>query len=82
LSLDLLVENGLVVDGSGNPWYRANIAVKQDRLVAISRSEVKDVKQVVDANGLVVSPGFIDMHSHSDLVLLAGPDAESKIRQG
>jgi len=82
LSVDLAIENGLVVDGTGNPWYRANVAVKNDKIVAVTRSEIKDAKQVLDAKGLVVSPGFIDMHSHSDLTLLAGADAESKIRQG
>jgi len=82
LSVDLAIENGLIVDGSGSPWYRANIAVKNDNILAVSPLHIRDARQVIDANGLVVSPGFIDMHSHSDLTLLAGADAQSKIRQG
>ena len=82
LSVDLVIENGFIVDGSGSPWYRANLAIKKDNIVAISPLDIKDARQVLDAKGLVVSPGFIDMHSHSDLTLLAGADAESKIRQG
>jgi len=82
LSVDIAIENGLVVDGTGNPSYRANVAVRNDRIAVVTRSEIRNARQVIDAKGLVVSPGFIDMHSHSDLTLLAGADAESKIRQG
>jgi N-acyl-D-amino-acid deacylase len=82
LGVDLAVENGFIVDGTGSPWCRVNVAVKGDRIAAITPLEIKDSKRVIDAKGLVVSPGFIDMHSHSDLTLLAGADAESKVRQG
>ena len=82
MSVDIAIENGLVVDGTGNPWYRANVALRNDRIAVVTRSEIRNARQVIDAKGLVVSPGFIDMHSHSDLTLLAGADAESKIRQG
>ena len=82
MSVDLLIENGFIVDGTGNPWYRANIGVKDDGISAITSFEMKDAKQVIDAKAFVVCPGFIDMHSHSDLTLLAGAEAESKIRQG
>lgn len=82
MGVDLAIENGLIVDGTGNPWYRANVAVKGDRIAAITPLEIRDAKRVIDAKGFVVSPGFIDMHSHSDLTLLAGVNAESKVRQG
>jgi N-acyl-D-amino-acid deacylase len=82
LSVDLAIENGLIVDGSGSPWYRANLSIKNDVIAAISRLKIKEARQVIDAKGHVISPGFIDMHSHSDLTLMAGADAESKIRQG
>ena len=82
MSVDLEIENGLIVDGTGSPWYRSNLAIKNDSIVAISPAPIRNARQTIDANGLVVSPGFIDMHSHSDLTLLAGTDAESKVRQG
>jgi N-acyl-D-amino-acid deacylase len=82
LGPDIAIENGLVVDGTGNPWYQANLAVKNGRIATISPLPIKDARQTIDAKGLIVSPGFIDMHSHSDFALLAGAQAESKIRQG
>jgi len=82
LSVDLGIENGLMVDGAGSPWYRSNLAIKNDSIVAISPAPIRNARQTIDAYGLVVSPGFIDMHSHSDLTLLAGTDAKSKVRQG
>ena len=78
---DLLIRNGKIVDGTGNPWFYGDVAVKADRIAAIGQISAK-AKRVIDAQGLVVAPGFIDMHSHSDWVLLEDGDAQSKIRQG
>ena len=78
---DLIIRGGKIVDGSGNPWFYGDVAVKGDRIAAIGRVGV-DATRVIDAAGLVVAPGFIDMHSHSDWVLLDDGNAESKIRQG
>ena len=78
---DLVIRNGSIVDGSGNPWFRGDVAIKSDRIASIGRVAV-DAKRVIDATGLVVAPGFIDMHSHSDWVLLEDGNAQSKIRQG
>jgi len=78
---DLLIRNGKVVDGSGNPWLYADVAVKGDRIAHVGRIE-GTAKREIDAKGLVVAPGFIDMHSHSDFLLLEDGNAESKIRQG
>jgi N-acyl-D-amino-acid deacylase len=61
---DLILRNGRVVDGTGNPWYRGDVAVKDGRIAAVGRLEPDAVK-VIDAEGLVISPGFIDTHSHS-----------------
>src|SRR3954469_11321235 len=78
---DLIVRNGKIVDGSGNPWFYGDVAINGDRIVSIGRV-AGNAKQVIDATGLFVAPGFIDMHSHSDWVLLEDGNAQSKIRQG
>jgi N-acyl-D-aspartate/D-glutamate deacylase len=79
---DLIVRHGKVVDGTGNAWYHADMAVKGDKIVALGRALPGRAKQVIDASGLVVAPGFIDIHSHSDFLLLEDGSAQSKIRQG
>jgi len=79
---EIAILNGIVVDGSGNPWFKANIAIESGKIVAISRYENFNAENVIDASGLIVSPGFIDIHSHSDITLLVNPLAESKVMQG
>src|SRR5256885_2203834 len=79
---DLLIRGGTVVDGSGNPWFRGDVAVRGDRIVAVGRVPPGPAKRTIDATGLVVAPGFIDMHSHSDILLLEDGHAQSKVRQG
>lgn len=63
---DLLIINGQVMDGSGNPWFRADVAVKDNEIVKIGRIESRDAKKIIDAKGKIVAPGFIDIHSHGD----------------
>jgi N-acyl-D-amino-acid deacylase len=79
---DLLIRSGKIVDGSGNPWFRGDLAVRNDRIVAVGQVPPGPAKRELDAQGLVVAPGFIDMHSHSDFLLLEDGNAQSKIRQG
>jgi len=79
---DLLIKNGFVIDGAGNPWFKADIAVSEGRIVGVGEIGIKGADTIMDAKGLIVSPGFIDIHSHSDLSLLINPLAESKVRQG
>jgi N-acyl-D-aspartate/D-glutamate deacylase len=79
---DLLLRNGRVVDGSGNPWFHADVAVRGERIVAVGRGLEGKAKRDINVAGLVVAPGFIDMHSHSDFLLLEDGAAQSKIRQG
>src|SRR5262249_34543485 len=79
---DLVLRNGTVVDGSGNPWFRGDVAIRGDRIVAVGRVPAAQARREIDVKGLVVAPGFIDMHSHSDFVLLEDGDAPSKVRQG
>src|ERR1700687_3897504 len=70
LHYDLLIRNGKIVDGSGNPWFHGDIAIRGERIVAVGRVPAGPTKRAIDAKGLIVSPGFIDMHSHSDYLLL------------
>ncbi|HUR46292.1 MAG TPA: amidohydrolase family protein, partial [Candidatus Saccharimonadales bacterium] len=78
---DLILRNGKIVDGSGNPWFKGDVAIRGDRIVVVGLG-VGSATQVIDASGLVIAPGFIDMHSHSDWVLFEDGAAQSKIRQG
>jgi N-acyl-D-amino-acid deacylase len=82
MAWSLLIRGGSVIDGSGAPARRADVAVERDRIAAVAPALAGEADRVVDATGKVVAPGFIDMHSHSDLFYFACPSAESKIRQG
>lgn len=79
---DILIQNGRVVDGSGNPWFYADVAITNGRIVGIGKKLPHLPAEIVDARGLVISPGFIDIHSHSDTNILRDGLAQSKIRQG
>jgi N-acyl-D-amino-acid deacylase len=79
---DILIRNGRVVDGSGLPWFHADVAISGDRIAAVGRLRDATARQILDATGKVVSPGFIDAHVHGDLVLLADPVHEAGVRQG
>lgn len=79
---DVLITGGKIIDGTGNPWYKADVAVADGKIVEIGNLKGKTAKRVIDATGHVVAPGFIDLHTHSDLPLLEDGNAESKVRQG
>ena len=79
---DLLIINGHILDGSGSPWFEGSVAVKDGKIAAVGRLPNAAAQRVIDAGGLIICPGFIDLHSHSDYTLLVDGKAESKIRQG
>jgi N-acyl-D-amino-acid deacylase len=78
---DLLIRGAHVVDGTGNPWFDADVAIRGDRIVAVGHPTGAAAREI-NARGLVVAPGFIDLHTHSDLPLLNDGNAESKVREG
>jgi N-acyl-D-amino-acid deacylase len=80
--LELLIKNGVVIDGTGKPRYRADMGVADGRIVVLEQDIDREAEHSIDAEGLVVAPGFVDPHTHSDLTLLVDGRAQSKIRQG
>ncbi len=79
---DLIIRNGHIIDGTGSPWYSGDVAIRDGRIAAIGRLKDARAKQVIDAHGDVVAPGFIDMLGQSDMSILAAPTQPSKIFQG
>ncbi|GIQ65567.1 aminoacylase [Paenibacillus cisolokensis] len=79
--LDLLIKNGRVVDGTGNPWYFGDVGIKDGLIAATGRLD-QESREVIDAEGKVIAPGFIDGHCHSDLLILDQPFSEVKMQQG
>ena len=70
------------MDGTGNPWFKADVAIKNGRISKVGRLNGVKSKDLIDAKGLIISPGFIDMHSHSDFTIPFDPKVESSIHQG
>ena len=79
---DVIIKNGRIMDGSGNPWVSGDIAIRGDRIAAIGKLDGAQAKRIIDASGLVVSPGFIDMLGQSELDLLIDNRSLSKLSQG
>src|SRR5438874_2072814 len=79
---DVVIQNGKVVDGSGNPWFYADVAIRNGRIAKIGKIDPKLGKRIIDASRMVVTPGFIDLHTHADMPALADGNAESAVRQG
>ena len=79
---DLLIRNGRIVDGTGNPAYIGDVAIRGGKIAAMGRLAGRSAARVIDASGLTVAPGFIDIHTHSDYAILTDGNAESMVRQG
>ena len=86
--IDILIKNGLVFDGTGSEPFDADIAISGDRIVFVGKKTAADrntgikPRRIIDAEGMAVTPGFIDTHAHSEFTLLADSRAEGKIHQG
>ena len=78
---DLIIKNGTVIDGSGNPGFRADVAITDGKIVCVA-GNIEGGKEIIDATGLTVTPGFIDAHSHSDMNCLTNPEQTEKGEQG
>jgi N-acyl-D-amino-acid deacylase len=79
---DLVLRNARVLDGSGNPWYRGDIAIRGDTIAKIAASIGEPAKRVIDVKGQIVTPGFIDIHSHARRGIFNVPTADNYVRQG
>src|SRR5690242_15418199 len=79
---DILIRGGKLVDGTGNPWRMADVGIRAGKIADVGDLQGRTAARVIDAKGLVVAPGFIDIHNHSDRTVLVDGNAESMVRQG
>lgn len=79
---DLILRNGRIVDGSGSPWYRGDVAIRGDTIVRISTSITEPAARIIDLEGQVIAPGFIDIHTHARRGIFEVPTADNYVRQG
>src|SRR5690349_3265131 len=81
-SFDLVIRNARIVDGTGAPWYRGDIAIRGDTIVAVAPAIEPGAARIIDAAGQVVAPGFIDIHTHARRGIFEVPTADNYVRQG
>ena len=82
MNFDVLIKGGEVVDGTGSPRARLDVGISGDRIAAVGRIDGAETKHVIDATGLIVAPGFIDVHVHSELARLGGIDQFAGVLDG
>jgi N-acyl-D-amino-acid deacylase len=80
-NFDMVIKGARVIDGTGNPWFKRDIGISQGRIKTLGQIST-EAKEIINAEGLTVSPGFIDLHNHNDLSVLAYPNLESHLMQG
>jgi len=78
---DLAINNARIIDGTGNPWFRGSIGIRGGKIARISREEITAADKIIDVGGLIVAPGFIDVHAHTEDIF-TNPTAENFIRMG
>src|SRR5579863_2771807 len=79
---DTLIVNGRIVDGSGNPSFIGDVGIRAGRVAALGHLKGRTATRTIDATGLTIAPGFVDIHNHSDFTLVADGNAQSMVRQG
>ncbi len=79
---DLVIKNGFIIDGTGNPWFKSDIGVKKKKIVKIGFIDKNQAKKSIDAQNLIVCPGFIDIHTHCDRGIVKVPTVDNYIHQG
>jgi len=81
-SYDLVIKDGLILDGTGNPWFKDDVGIKGKRIITIGSIDKSRAKKVINAEGLIVSPGFIDVHTHCDRGIRRIPTVDNYVLQG
>src|SRR5579872_2080767 len=81
-NLDIVIQNGRIIDGTGSPWCWGDVAIRDGKIAAIGKVDASRARRVIDADGMVIAPGFMDMLGQSDLTILMEPHLPSKIFQG
>jgi N-acyl-D-aspartate/D-glutamate deacylase len=82
MNYDIVIKNGKIINGTGNPWFQADIGIRNGRIDKLGKLKRAEAERIIDAKGLFVCPGFIDAHSHSDFSIFFNNRVESTIRQG
>ena len=82
MDFDILIKNGRIVDGTGNPWFKGDLGIRDGKIVKIGRIQKNEAEYIVNAKNLAVTPGFIDMHSHDELIFFKDAFNKPKLSQG
>ena len=82
MNFDLIIKNGTLIDGTGMPGRHIDIGIRDDSIVFLDKNIPIHTSPIIDAGGMIVAPGFVDIHSHSDFLWLARPESDSKVLDG